>query len=565
MRSPGHKSQHSMTLDDSEFYRALLRAYIDSANDGVFVICDEMKFHVANPLLQSWIGTPESELTAHNCRMPITRLIGNQSSAELFEQQFQKSLAGEPVRFECLITPVNAPQRWLEISLNKVNLEAGELFIGIARDITERKGLLEKIEYHSTHDPLTGLVNRQEFERQLHSLLQVPSHKESGHTLIFFDLDNFKIVNDTCGPTAGDLLLQQITQIFQHKTRKSDLLARMGGDEFGVLLLHCSVDQSTIIAESYLTVVKNFRFHWLGKQFKVGASIGVVPTLTDSSEVADILGNAETACHIAKEKGGNQIQLYAGQEEYSYRRRESHWVSEIRAALDADRFQLFFQRITPLTNTDDKSEHREILLRMVDTSGQLISPGEFMPVAEKYHLMPLVDRWVIRHLFATYHTRTQPAAELFAINLSGASLNDEQFPDFLRAQISEYAIPPASLCFEITETVAIRSLQRASVFIRELQEIGCRFALDDFGAGMSSFAYLRALNVDFLKIDGSLVRDVHRDPVCRVMVDAIHNIGKTMNIRTIAEFVENEDIIATLRQIGVDYAQGYGIHRPEPL
>lgn len=554
-----------MTLEDSEFYRALLRAYIDSANDGVFVICDEMKFHVANPLLQSWIGTSESELTAHNCRMPITRLIGNQSSAELFEQQFQKSLAGEPVRFECLITPVNAPQRWLEISLNKVNLEAGELFIGIARDITERKGLLEKIEYHSTHDPLTGLVNRLEFERRLHSLLRDPGHKKSSHALIFFDLDNFKVINDTCGPTAGDLLLQQIAQLIQKKTRKSDLLARMGGNEFGVLLHHCSIDRANIIAESYLTAVKNFRFHWLDKQFEVGASVGVVPTLTDSLEVADILGHAETACHIAKEKGGNQIRLYAGQEEFSHRRQESHWVSEIRAALDADRFQLFFQRIAPLANTGDKSEHREILLRMVDAAGRLVMPGEFMPVAEKYHLMPLVDRWVIRRLFETYPTRTQPAAELYAINLSGASLNDEHFADFLRTQIVAYAIPPASLCFEITETVAIRSLQRASAFIQELREIGCHFALDDFGAGMSSFAYLRALNVDFLKIDGSLVRDVHRDPVCRVMVDAIHNIGKTMNIQTIAEFVENEDIVTTLRQIGVDYAQGYGIHRPEPL
>lgn len=554
-----------MTLDDSEFYRALLRAYIDSANDGVFVICDEMKFHVANPLLQSWIGTSESDLTAHNCRMPITRLIGNQSSAELFEQQFQKALSGEPVRFECLVTPLNAPQRWLEVSLNKVNLETGELFIGIARDITERKGLLEKIEYHSTHDPLTGLVNRLEFERRLHSLLRDPQHEKSGHALILFDLDKFKVINDTCGPTAGDLLLQQIAQLIQKKTRKSDLLARMGGNEFGVLLHHCSVDQANIIAESYLIAVKNFRFHWLDKQFEVGASVGVVPTLTDSSGVADILGNAETACHIAKEKGGNQVQLYAGQEEFSHRRQESHWVSEIRAALDTDRFQLFFQRIAPLVNTGDKSEHREILLRMVDTTGRLVMPGEFMPVAEKYHLMPLVDRWVIRHLFDTYHTRTQHAAELYAINLSGASLNDEHFPDFLRGQIAEYRIPPASLCFEITETVAIRSLQRASAFIHELREIGCHFALDDFGAGMSSFAYLRALNVDFLKIDGSLVRDVYRDPVCRVMVDAIHNIGKTMNIQTIAEFVENEDIVATLRQIGVDYAQGYGIHRPEPL
>ncbi len=554
-----------MTHDDSEFFRTILRAYIDSANDGVFVICDEMKFHVANPLLQSWLGIAESALTAHNRRVPITSLIDNASSAELFEQQFQKALTGEPVRFECLITPANVPERWLEISLNKVNLEAGDLFIGIARDITERKGLLEKIEYHTTHDTLTGLVNRPEFERRLHALLHEPQHEKSSHALIFLDLDRFKVINDNCGPAAGDLLLQQIAQLIQTKTRKSDLLARMGGNEFAVLLYQCSVEQASRIAESYLSAVKNFRFRWASKQFEVSASIGVVPTLTDSSGVADIMGSAETACHIAKEKGGNQVQIYTGQEEFSYRRQESHWVSEIRAALDTDRFQLHFQRITPLTQSGNKSVHSEILLRMVDVSGRLVAPAEFMPVAEKYHLMPLVDRWVIRHLFETYHTRPQLAAGLCAINLSGASLNDDRFLDFLRAQIAAYGISPARLCFEITETVAIRSLQRASVFIHELQKLGCHFALDDFGAGMSSFAYLRALNVDFLKIDGSLVRDVHCDPVSRVMVDAIHNIGKTMNIQTIAEFVENDGIIATLRDIGVDYAQGYGVHRPEAL
>ncbi len=558
-------SQLPMASDDSEFFRSLFRAYLDSANDGVFVLCDEMKFHVANPLLQSWIGVSESDLTAHNCRMPITRLIGNPASARHFEQQFHKALSGEPVRFECLISPEHTTQRWLEISLNKVKLEAGDMFIGIARDITERKGLLEKIEYHSTHDPLTGLVNRLEFERHLHSLLQEPRDKDTNHALIFLDLDNFKLINDTCGPTAGDLLLQQISQLIQKRTRKSDLLARLGGNEFGVLLRQCPVAQANRVAESYLSCVKDFRLQWLDKQLDIGASIGVVPILADSSGVEDIMGYAETACHIAKERGGNLIQLYTGQAEFSQRRQASHWVSAIRAALDADRFQLFFQRIVPLAPTGAGSEHREILLRMLDVAGGLISPAEFMPAAEKFHLMPLVDRWVVRHLFEAYRSHPQRASEQYAINLSGASLNDDGFPDFLRALITEYAIPPAALCFEITETVAIRSLQRASDFIHQLREIGCRFALDDFGAGMSSFAYLRALNVDYLKIDGSLVRDVHRDPVSRVMVDAIHQIGRAMGIQTIAEFAENEAIIASLRQIGVDYAQGYGIHRPEPL
>ncbi|MDA8384071.1 MAG: EAL domain-containing protein [Betaproteobacteria bacterium] len=550
-----------MASEDSEFFRQLLRAYIDSANDGIFVVCDEMKFHVANPLLQAWLGLSEEVLTAHNERVPITDLIGNAFHAETFVQQFGKAMAGEPVRFQCWVTPANAAPRWLEISLNRVDLDAGALFIGIARDVTERKGLLEEVAYKATHDPLTELTNRQEFERQLDLVLRDPA---GVHALLYLGLDNFKTVNDRGGHLAGNLFLQQLASRLLAKTRRSDTLSRLGGDEFGVILRHCPVETAVHLAQAYREIVRAFHFDEQGRRFEVSASVGVAPLSAGSGSLAETLGKAEAAYQVAKDRGGDRVQLYEGSEEFHRRRLESHWAAEVRAALAHDRFRLYWQDIVPLRARRRALPHREILLRLVMPSGEVVSPATFMPAAERYQLMPAVDRWVIHTLLARHLDRGAERT-LWAVNLSGASLNDDGFLGFVRDEIASAAVSPDMLCFEITETVAIQNLQHAAAFIQEMKALGCRFALDDFGSGMSSFGYLRALPVDYLKIDGALVRDVSRDPISRAMVSAIQEVGRALGAGTIAEFAEDDGIIARLRQIGVDYAQGYGIHRPEPL
>ena len=566
----------SHTDEDKDFYLTLLRAYINSANDGIFVICDEMKFHVANSLLESLLGETEAALTTFLQRPPITQFLGTEEDKTLFLLKFQEALAGAPVRFECQMRPKKAAACWVEISMNKVDLEGGDLVIGVMRDISERKAAMEEIEHQAIHDDLTGLVNRREFSKRLDSLLENAKQYGTIHSLLYMDLDQFKVVNDTCGHIAGDELLRGLSSLINTKVRQNDTLARLGGDEFGVLLADCSVARATEIAEKLRQTISNFHFQWQGKRFDIAVSIGVTQIDAGSENATSVLSSADAACYVAKDKGRNRIQLYSGDEESTHKRGEMNWVTRINHALEEHRFRLFYQNILPISTSYACMEHREILLRMIDENGNLVAPGEFMPAAEKYNLMPAIDRWVIRTLFAknSGHWRKilknnqalNIESNLFcSINLSGASLNDDHFLDFLRDQINEHEIPPQAICFEITETVAVSNLQSVAAFIRELKSIGFRFALDDFGSGMSSFTYLKSLPVDYLKIDGALVREIVHSKVDLVMVEAIHRIAQEMGIQTIAEYVENDAILEKLKEIGVSYAQGYGIHKPEAL
>ena len=562
--------------DNEDFYHSLLRAYINSANDGIFVVCDEMKFHVANRLMASWLGETEATLTAHNQRIPITHFIGIADSKTLFTQQFKRVLAGDAVRFECRICPPKSQQRWVEISMNKVAIEGGDLAIGIVRDISERKMIMAEITRQAIHDDLTGLVNRREFGRRLDAMLDSANSHGDQHSLLYMDLDQFKVVNDTCGHLAGDELLRQISTLVKAKVRDSDTLARLGGDEFGVLLENCPVGLGMEIAEGIRQAVTGFRFHWQGKRFEVGVSIGVAPINAGSGNTAEVLSAADAACYVAKDKGRNRIQRYFGGKDCTHKRREMDWVSRIASALEENRFRLYYQYIRPTSEQRFCFGHREILLRMIDETGQIVAPTQFIPAAEKYNLMPSIDRWVIRTLFAgkSCQCQSMPGEDksqeancdvLCSVNLSGASLNDDSFLDFLRDQIAEHKIAPRAVCFEITETVAVNNLQRISGFIQEFKTLGFRFALDDFGSGMSSFTYLKSLAVDFLKIDGSLIREITRSKVDLCMVEAIHRIAQEMGIATIAEYVENDEILEKLVALGINYAQGYGIHRPEPI
>lgn len=426
----------------------------------------------------------------------------------------------------------------------------------------------QQISYQASHDALTGLVNRREFERRLGMALDEAQFKPTLHSMLYLDLDQFKIVNDTCGHNAGDALLQQLAATLQAKLRQNDILARLGGDEFGVLLEHCPGEPALRIAETLRLAVASFRFLWRDKTFSVGASIGLATFGGEGMAVGDVFSIVDGACYVAKDLGRNRIHVYSPDDtELAERTGQMNWVGRITRALEENRMHLYRQVIVPLDGKTDKAErHYEVLLRMLDEDGRQISPAAFIPAAERYNLMPTVDFWVIRNAFENYaRLRRQSRGCNLSINLSGATLGDESLLPYIREQLQRFSVPPTAICFEITETAAIAKLASATVLIQELKQLGCRFALDDFGSGMSSFGYLKNLPIDFIKIDGAFVRDVDRDPIDRAMVEAINNIGHVMGIKTIAEFVETEAIAAVLRGLGVDYAQGYYIGRPEPL
>lgn len=420
-----------------------------------------------------------------------------------------------------------------------------------------------QIRHQAAHDSLTGLVNRREFERQAERLLSTIRQDKGEHALCFMDLDQFKVVNDTCGHIAGDEFLRQLSMILQHGVRKSDTLARLGGDEFGVLMEHCSLDHAHRIAISLQKAIQDYQFTWEENSFRVGVSIGLVAITEAIPNLTELLKQADAACYMAKDLGRNRIHVYHSEDlETSQRHGEMQWVSRIHRALEKHQFCLYAQVIVPLDGSTDK--HYELLLRMKDEKGKIIPPGAFLPAAERYNLITKLDRWVIANAFSLLADNPVflKQIDFCAINLSGQSLGDNDFLDFIITQLAASSIEGAKICFEITETAAISNLGAAMKFISTLRGLNCRFALDDFGSGVSSFGYLKNLPVNYLKIDGMFVRDVVDDPIDHAMVKSINEIGQVMGMKTIAEFVENDEIKGMLREIGVNYAQGYGIAKP---
>lgn len=436
------------------------------------------------------------------------------------------------------------------------------------RDVTANRRLARELSHQAAHDTLTGLANRAEFERRvMQALRSADQHPEQ--VLCYMDLDQFKIVNDTCGHAAGDELLRQLARLFQIRVRSSDVLARLGGDEFGLLLGGCSLEEAVPIADGIRALVEDFRFSWEGKTFAVGVSIGLVQVGDEHTHsLAEVLSAADSACYAAKDSGRNRVHIYqANDQQLLARRGEMLWVNRIRQAVDADRLRLYVQPVVKVQGSQEAPAF-EVLVRMLGDDGGMIPPGAFMPAAERYHLASAVDRWVVSNFLAwvgDYNRRHPERPGDYSINLSAASLCEEGFLEFILETIARHGVPPSSICFEITETSAIANLSRAVTFMQRLKAIGCCFALDDFGSGLSSFAYLKTLPVDFLKIDGVFVKDIESDPIARAMVNSINAIGHEMGLRTVAEFVETEAILDCLREIGVDYAQGYHLGRPRPL
>ena len=422
-----------------------------------------------------------------------------------------------------------------------------------------------KLAYHASHDPLTNLVNRLEFEKRLALALHTAVSQGRQHVVMYLDLDQFKIVNDTCGHAAGDQLLRQVSALLKEQVREGDSLARLGGDEFGVLLENCPMQEAIGIADKLRQCIADFRFVSDAKSFTIGASVGVVQVADGMLSLTDILSAADAACYMAKDKGRNRVQLYRPHDsEVSMRKGEMEWVSRLQRALQEGRFVLYSQKIMSIGEHLPQKSHHELLVRMIDEHGKIVPPMAFIPAAERYSIMPMIDQWVVHNAFAAIST-LGPDCGTYAINISGASIGDERILEFVREQFRNFVMPPRSICFEITETAAIANFDKAARFFGEMKSLGCLFSLDDFGAGMSSFGYLKHLPVDFIKIDGSFVKDVAKDPVAVAMVRAINDVGHVMGKKTIGEFVDGEIVLGTLRDIGVDFAQGNWISPPSPF
>ncbi len=439
----------------------------------------------------------------------------------------------------------------------------------VFHDMSRERDYAARLTHLASHDPLTGLLNRREFERRLGMTLADDQREPFHHAVLYLDLDQFKLVNDTCGHAAGDELLRQVTSLLRPLLREGDTLARLGGDEFGVLLDHCPLDPAIRIAETLRAAVANFQFVWKNRSFSGSVSVGLVNIADGPQTLAGVLSAADAACYMAKDKGRNRIQVYSpDSNEVTVRHGQMEWVNRIQRALAENRFCLFAQPVCLTRGNRAARPYAELLLRLRDERNELILPVEFIPAAERYNLMPAIDRWVITTAFAIL-AQSREAGDgdgnpsTIAINLSGASIGEDDFLDFVREQFTRFKIPHSSICFEITETTAVTSLSKAKEFMAALGERGCRFALDDFGVGVSSFTYLKHLPVDFVKIDGSFVVDMLQSPVNHAMVEAIHSIGRILGKKTIAESVESLEILDALGEIGVDYAQGYAVARPE--
>jgi diguanylate cyclase (GGDEF)-like protein/PAS domain S-box-containing protein len=438
----------------------------------------------------------------------------------------------------------------------------------VFRDVTATRRMAQRITWAATHDSLTSLVNRREFESRVEAALLSARNSDTHHVLCYLDLDQFKVINDTCGHAAGDALLKQLAGVLQTRLRESDTLARLGGDEFGVLLEGCALDKGQQIAADLLAAVRDHRFQWEGKAFTGGVSIGLVAINAGSGSRTDVFSAADTACYSAKEQGRNRTCVFHRSDaDMVQRRTDMGWAARLTRALEEERLVLYYQPYLSLGANSAGGQHIEILLRLIDEDGKLVPPGSFLPAAERYNIMPTIDRWVIKTVFARYaDLQAQMGTPLTcAINLSGTTLNSEGILDFIREQSQQHRLPPGAICFEITETAAINNMRHATQFMRDLKALGFCFALDDFGIGTSSLAYLKTLPVDYLKIDGSFVRNIVNDPVDRAMADTINRVGHIMGLQTVGEYAESAEVIGELRTLGVDFAQGYGVQRPQAL
>lgn len=482
------------------------------------------------------------------------------------------SASHEVKNHELYFRTYSEPAKWLSLSTRTLMLEGERVICSALIDVTEAHELSTQLSLQARFDDLTGLVNRREFESRLQEVIETAGRSKTENVLLYLDLDQFKVINETCGHIAGDELLRQLSRILHPCVRRDGTLARLGEDEFGVLLERCAIENAIVTAENLRQAAQDFRFTWEGSIFNIGVSIGLTPISQEGDTITDALRRADTACCAAKEAGRNRVHvLHSDDKKLLERHGEMKLLSSISSALDEGRMELWQQAISHVDCLDEVLDrgntHFELLLRMRNRDGSIVGPNDFLPSAERYDLATRIDRWVLDALFNWFSLFPDQCdrMSLCSVNLSGQSLSDEKFLQEIVQQFRESKIPAKKVCFEITETAAILNLDNARQFILALKKLGCTFALDDFGSGLSSFAYLKTLPVDFVKIDGFFVRDIVKDSVDHAMVKAINDMAHAMDKQTIAEFVEDREILEMLVDLGVDYVQGYGIAQPVPL
>src|SRR5437773_249010 len=517
-----------------------------------------------------------SELVGENIR----RRLAGEPAAERYEIEMV-GLQGQVSRLEISSAPVNwsrralllsrtnGSERSIELSASPIRNSAQELLgaVVLLHDVTEMRGLARQMSYQATHDALTGLVNRREFERRLAEAIESGHRGDGQHVLCYLDLDRFKLVNDTSGHLAGDSMLREVAKLLRDAVRDSDTVGRLGGDEFGTLLIGCPLDKARQIADDFTRSVGEYRFVWKDKIFNSGVSVGLVEISRESGTLEELLAAADTACYVAKKQGSGRVVVYSAREEALARHTgEIQWLQRLQGALKENRFHLY-QQVIVAAHGDDGGPALEVLVRLQDEAGHELPPAEFMRAAERYRLMGLVDRWVVQATFAALGRGAipVPAHRSVAINVSGQTLGDAQFLEYVVECFDSSGVAPAQVCFEINESAVIANLDHARRFVGVLHGMGCHFALDDFGSGVGSFSNLKNLPLDYLKIDGTFMRNLARDAVSQAMVAAMIKLARTLNFKVIAEQVEDPAAVDMARRMGVDYLQGYAIGRPQPL
>ncbi len=544
---------------------------LQSIGDGVITTDEAGLVSYLNPSAERLLGRHHEKVAGEHFSdvLPLLDEATGESLGDLVRMSMSLDSGGAQVD-DGLFIRDDGGRFHLKVTTAPMRDHYGHLIgaVLVLHDVTEAMGMAQQLSYQASHDMLTGLYNRRVFEKRLEEAIRSALESHQQHVLCYLDLDQFKVVNDTCGHKAGDELLQQLATLMQENVRDTDVLARLGGDEFGILLEHCHTDKAMKIADKLRQAVRDYRFIWDDKSFEIGVSIGVVPIQADSGNLAYVLAAADAACYIAKDDGRNRVHVYQPDDEAVVQRHgEMQWVHRLSSAFETDSFELYAQPIVHVAG-DRVVSHYEILVRMHDTNGRIVPPGAFIPAAERYNLMPTIDRWVIRTTLEMLRDAQGdlafPPVEC-AINLSGQSLCDDHFLEYVIDLFDETGVPCENINFEVTETAAVANLSRATRFISILRGMGCSFALDDFGAGLSSFGYLKSLPIDYLKIDGAFVRDMVTDQVDRAMVESINQIGHIMGLKTIGEYAEDESVLLALERAGVDFAQGHGIAPAKPF